>query len=171
MLRGRKQDDAVGRRFKLKERMISIGDDYWIEDESGERAFKVNGKAARIRDTWVLEDVRGNEVASIRERKLSLRDAIKIEFGGQEATVKKAMIGFRDRFHVEVEHGEDLTVKGNIVDHDYEIERDGEKIGEVSKKWLRARDTYGVEVRNVADTVMVLAVTVAVDALAHDRGD
>ncbi len=168
MLRGRKQDDAVGRRFKMKEKMISIGDDYWIEDESGERAFRVNGKAARIRDSWVLEDVRGNEVASIRERKLSIRDAIKIEFGGQEATVKKAMIGFRDRFHVEVEHGEDLTVKGNIVDHDYEIEHDGKKIGEVSKKWLRARDTYGVEVRDDADTVLVLAVTVAVDALAHD---
>ena len=100
--------------------------------------------------------------------RLSIRDAIKIEFGGHEATVKKAMIGFRDRFHVEVEHGEDLTVKGNIVDHDYEIERDGKKIGEVSKKWLRARDTYGVEVRDDADTVLVLAVTVAVDALAHD---
>ena len=84
------------------------------------------------------------------------------------ATVKKAMFRFRDRFHVEVEHGEDLTVKGNIVDHDYEIERDGKKIAEVSKKWLRARDTYGVEVRDDADTVLVLAVTVAVDALAHD---
>ena len=167
-LRGRKHDEGSGRRFKMKERMISVGDDYWIEDESGERAFKVNGKVARIRDSWVLEDVRGNEVASIRERKLSVRDAIKIEFGGQEATVKKAMIGFRDRFHVDVEHGEDLTVKGNIVDHDYEIERDGKKIAEVSKKWLRARDTYGVEVLNVADTVLVLAVTVAVDALAHD---
>ncbi len=167
-LRDRKHDEAVARRFTMKEKMISIGDDYWIEDDSGERAFKVNGKAARIRDSWVLEDARGNEVATIRERKLSVRDAIKIEFGGQEATVKKAMIGFRDRFHVEIEHGEDLTVKGNIVDHDYEIERDGDKIGEVSKKWMRARDTYGVEVRNVQDTVLVLAVTVAVDALAHD---
>ena len=167
-LRGRKQDEGSGRRFKMKERMISVGDDYWIEDDSGERAFKVNGKVARIRDSWVLEDALGNEVASIRERKMSVRDAIKIEFGGQEATVKKAMIGFRDRFHVDVEHGEDLTVKGNIVAHDYEIERDGDKIAEVSKKWLRARDTYGVEVLNVADTVLVLAVTVAVDALAHD---
>ena len=82
--------------------------------------------------------------------------------------MKKAMFGFRDRFHVEVEGGEELTVKGNIVDHDYEIERDGKKIAEVSKKWLRARDTYGVEVGNFADTVLVLAVTVAVDALAHD---
>jgi uncharacterized protein YxjI len=166
-LRDRKRDDNV-RRFQMKEKMISIGDDYWIEDDSGDRAFKVNGKAARIRDSWVLEDAHGNEVATIKERKLSVRDAIKIEFAGHEATVKKAMIGFRDRFHVEVEDGEDLTVKGNIVAHDYEIERDGDTIAEVSKKWMRARDTYGVEVHNVLDTVLVLAVTVAVDALAHD---
>jgi uncharacterized protein YxjI len=164
----RRQQEQIGRRFKMREKLISIGDDYWIEDESSERAFKVNGKAARVRDTWVLEDAHGDEVAVIRERKLSIRDAIKIEFGGREATVKKALVGFRDRFHVEVEHGKDLTVKGNIVDHDYEIERDGKKIAEVSKKWLRARDTYGVEVRDQADTVLVLAVTVAVDALAHD---
>ena len=59
-------------------------------------------------------------------------------------------------------------MKGNIVDHEYEIERDGDTIAEVSKKWLRVRDTYGVEVRDVASTVLVLAVTVAVDALAHD---
>ena len=152
----------------MREKMIAIGDDYWIEDESGAKVFKVNGKVARIRDTWVLEDARGHEVSQIRERKLSVRDAIKIEYGGREAKVKKALVGFRDRFHVEVEHGEDLKVKGNIVDHDYEIERDGDKIAEVSKKWFRVRDTYGVDVLDDADTVLVLSVTVAVDALAHD---
>jgi uncharacterized protein YxjI len=59
-------------------------------------------------------------------------------------------------------------VKGNFVDHEYEIERDGKRIAEVSKKWLRVRDSYGVEVDDPADVVLVLAVTVAVDALAHD---
>jgi uncharacterized protein YxjI len=167
-LRGRRQNEPTARRFQMKEKLISIGDDYWIEDDAGHRVFKVNGKAARIRDTWVLEDTHGEKVASIRERKLSVRDSMTIDVGGREAKVKKALIGFRDRFHVEVEHGEDLTVKGNIVDHDYEIERDGKRIAEVSKKWLRARDTYGVEVLNQADVVLVLAITVAVDALAHD---
>jgi uncharacterized protein YxjI len=167
-LRGRNRDEPTGRRFKMRERLIAIGDDYWIEDDAGQRVFKVDGKALRVRDTWVLEDASGDEVASIRERKLSIRDAIKIDLGGREATVKKALIGLRDRFHVEVDDGEDLTVTGNIVDHDYKIERDGEKIAEVSKKWLRARDTYGVEVRDPIDSVLVLAVAVAVDALAHD---
>ena len=48
--------DAPHLRFQMREKMMSIGDDYWIEDDAGDKAFKVNGKAMRIRDTWVLED-------------------------------------------------------------------------------------------------------------------
>lgn len=157
------------RKFQMRENALSIGDDYWIEDESGNKAFKVNGKVARLRDTWVLEDAGGNEVATIREKKLSVRDKIKIEYGdGGEAVVKKAMVGFRDRFIVEVDGGEDLKVHGKITDHEYEVDRDGDQIAEISKKWFRLRDTYGVEIEHDADTVLVLAVTVAVDSLSHD---
>jgi uncharacterized protein YxjI len=166
----RDKDKPEALHFRMKEDLISIGDDYWIENDAGAKAYRVNGKAMRLRDTWILEDAQGREVAQIREKKLSIRDAITIEFGGREAKVKKAMIGFRDRFHVEVKGGEELKVHGNIVDHEYEIDRDGEKIAEISKKWFRVRDTYGVEVRDPLSTVLILAVTVAVDALAHDRG-
>ena len=82
--------------------------------------------------------------------------------------MKKAIVGIRDRFHVEVEHGNDLKVHGNIVDHEYEIECDGDRVASISKKWFRVRDTYGVEMDSDADIVLLLAVTVAVDALAHD---
>ena len=157
-------------RFQMRQKLLSIGDDYWIDDESGAHRFKVNGKAMRVRDTWILEDPGGVEVATIRERKLSIRDAIKIDVGGREATVKKALVGIRDRFHIEVQDGKDLKAHGNIVDHEYEIERDGHTVGKVSKKWFRVRDTYGVEVEDLADVVLVLAVTVAVDALSHHRG-
>jgi uncharacterized protein YxjI len=166
----RRRDDANTRRFKMREKLIAIGDDYWIEDDSGARAFKVNGKALRLRDTWVLEDADGRELATIKEKKLSVRDKITIDLGNRKATVKKALVGIRDRFHVEVDRGKDLKVHGNIVDHEYEIERDGDTIAEISKKWFRIRDTYGVEVRDETDTVLLLAVTVAVDALAHDVG-
>jgi uncharacterized protein YxjI len=164
------KDSGDHRHFQMKEKMFSIGDDYWIEDEDGHRAFKVNGKALHIRDTWKLEDAEGREVATIKEKKLSVRDAITIEVGGRSAKVKKALVGFRDRFEVDVDGGPDLKVHGNIVDHEYEIERDGDKIAEISKKWFRLRDTYGVEVRDPAETVLILAVTVAVDALSHDVG-
>jgi uncharacterized protein YxjI len=170
LLRGRRDDDSGYLRFQMHEKMFSIGDDYWIEDDDGNRAFKVNGKALRVRDTWVLEDPSGREVATIREKKLSVRDAITIDLGGRQATVKKALIGIRDRFRVEVDGGEDLQIQGNVVDHEYRIERDGNEIGQASKKWFRVRDTYGVEVRDPMDAPLVLAVTVAVDAMAHDIG-
>jgi len=166
----RRHDDENVRRFQMRQKMISIGDDYWIEDEHGERAFKVDGKAVRIRDTWSLEDASGREVATIREKKLSIRNSITIDLGDRQATVKKALVGIRDRFVVEVDGGPDLKIHGNIVDHEYEVERDGDEIAEIYKKWFRVRDTYGVEVRDPLDVVLVLAATVAVDALAHEIG-
>jgi uncharacterized protein YxjI len=156
-------------RFQMREKLVSIGDDYWIEDDQGIKVYKANGKAARVRDTWELEDADRNTVAEIQEKKLSVRDKIKIDFhGGRSATVKKALVGIRDRFHVEVDGGDDIKVHGNIVDHEYEMEREGDKIAEVSKKWFRVRDTYGVDVFDESETVLILAITVAVDALAHD---
>lgn len=166
-LRRRRQERSVTT-YQMRERLISIGDDYWIEDQQGARAFKVNGKAVRFRDTWILEDPTGREVALIRERKLSVRDAIKIDVGGRDAVVKKALVGIRDRFHIDVDGAPDLKAHGNIVDHEYQIERDGNTVALVSKKWFRVRDTYGVEVRDPDDAPLALAITVAIDALAHD---
>ena len=150
----------------MREKLLSIGDDFWIENEQGERVYKVNGKALRIRQTFVLENTSGDEVAKIQERKLTIRDKIAIERGGEKAaTVHKALVGLRDRFAIDVEHGADMKAHGNIVDHEYEIERDGDTVATVSKKWFRVRDAYGVDVAAGEDAALVLAITVAIDSL------
>ncbi|MFL6180739.1 MAG: LURP-one-related/scramblase family protein [Actinomycetes bacterium] len=157
------------RKFQMREKMFAVGDDYWIEDEQGQRVFRVNGKALRMRQTFVLEDASGTELATIREKKLAIRDTMKIEIGEQEAKMHKRALGIRDRFIVELEDDDDYSAKGNFVDHEYEIERDGSKVAEVSKKWFRLRDTYGVEVFGEQDLPMILAITVCIDSLSHDR--
>ena len=149
----------------MREKLFAIGDDFWIENEQGDRAYKVNGKALRMRQTFVLEDPAGDELAKIQERKLSIRDKIAIEHGDETATVHKALIGIRDRFAIDLEHGEDMKAKGNFVDHEYEIERDGDTVATISKRWFRVRDAYGVEVAAGEDVPLILAVTVAIDAL------
>jgi uncharacterized protein YxjI len=101
---------------------------------------------------------------------LHIRETMEIEDGdgATVATVKKALITpLRERFEVKVEHGEDLEVKGNIVDHEYKIERGGNKVAEVSKKWFRIADTYGVEIAQGQDTGLILAVTAVVDSMTH----
>jgi uncharacterized protein YxjI len=157
-------------RFVMREKLLAIGDDFWIENEQGERAYKVNGKAFRVRQTFVLEDAAGDEVARIQERKLSIRDKIAIERGGDTAaTVHKALVGIRDRFAIDVGDGPDMKAHGNVVDHEYEIERDGDTVATVSKKWFRVRESYGVDVEAGEDTALILAITVAIDALTTRR--
>jgi uncharacterized protein YxjI len=54
--------------------------------------------------------------------------------------VKKAMITpLRERWSVKMNNGPDLSVQGNILDHEYTIEADCRKVAEVSKKWSSIR--------------------------------
>ncbi|WP_244928082.1 LURP-one-related family protein [Nocardioides sp. W7] len=157
-------------RFQLRQKLVSVGDDFWIEDDAGARQFRVNGKALRLRDTLDLEDPSGAVLCRIQTRVLHLRDSMAIEdpAGERLALVHKALISpLRERWKVDRPAGPDWSVQGSIADHEYEIEEDDTKIAEVSKKWFRARDTYGVQVAPGVDAVLVLAVTVAVDAMAH----
>ena len=155
-------------KYRMREQMFAIGDDSWIEDEHGNKGFKVNGKAMRLRDTFVLEDASGRELATIQERKLHVRDTMAIERGGKKiATVHRRIVGLRDHLKVEIEDGHDMKVHGNLVDHEYEIEGHDGKVAEISKKWFRVRDTYGVEIDADADAPLILAITVAVEDLTH----
>jgi uncharacterized protein YxjI len=162
----RRDDGPEGERFLMREKLLAIGDDFWIENDRGERAYKVNGKAFRVRQTFVLEDATGNELAQIQERKLSIRDKVAIERGGDTvATVHKAMVGIRDRFAIHLERGDDMKAHGNVLDHEYEIERDGDTVATISKKWFRVRESYGVDVAAGEDASLILAITVAIDSL------
>jgi uncharacterized protein YxjI len=172
MPRLRNRGSSGGTQYQMREKMFAIGDDFWVETGGGERAFKVNGKALRVRDTLVLESPAGEDLYTIQEKKLSVRDKMEIERDGRTvASVKKALVSpLRDRFSIGVEGGEDMEAKGNIVDHEYKIERGGDKVAEVSKRWFRVRDTYGIEIAEGQDDALILAITVCIDQMTHDVG-
>ena len=65
--------------YQMREKLVSIGDDFWIETDRGEKAFKVNGKALRVRSTLVFEDPQGNEVARIQDRPVRVREVMEVE--------------------------------------------------------------------------------------------
>jgi uncharacterized protein YxjI len=162
----------TGTRYQLREKLLSVGDDFWIENERGERIFLVDDKVLRVRDTVVIKDAHGRELYKLKKRLLRARDTMAIERDDDKvATVRKALITpLRDRFTVDLEDGGDLEVEGDILDHEYQITRDGIPVANISKRWFRVRDTYGVAVVPGQDDALVLAVTVCIDHLTgHDR--
>lgn len=157
-------------RYRMRQHLISLGEDFTIEDEHGTPAFRVDGKVLRIRETFEITRMDGTEVITVREKKIALRDSMKLLRGGATvATVKKALIApFRDRWNVEVEGGEDLQVQGRILDHDYEVTRGGRTVARVSKQWFALRDTYGIDIADGEDEGIILGVAVALDEMVHD---
>jgi uncharacterized protein YxjI len=160
-----------GNRYQMRQKMVSIGDDFWIENDKGQKVFKVDGKALRVRQTLVFEDAHGQELCKIQERMLRVKDSMEVEdaHGKQIAMVKKALITpVRERWVVKIKGGPDLEVQGNILDHEYSIGEGRDKVAEVSKKWFRLSDSYGVAIDPGQDDVLILAVAVCIDEMAHE---
>jgi uncharacterized protein YxjI len=156
--------------YQIKARLIDIGDDYWIETTAGRRAYKVDGKVLRIRDTFDIKDANGAVVAQLQERMVRVRDTMAIDRPGRpSASIQKAMITpLRERWTIKADDAGEISVQGNILDHEYTFERDGQRVAEVSKRWVRVRDTYGVSVQPGVDVPLILAATVAIDAMRKD---
>ena len=172
----RKDDRQLGRpggggiHYQMRQKMIAIGDDFWIENQDGQRVFKVDGKALRVRSTLIFEDRSGRELCKIQEKMLRVRDTMDIEdaSGRTVASVKKAMITpLRERYVLNIEGGPDIDIQGNLVDHEYRFEQGGRKVAETSKKWFRLRDSYGVEIEPGQNDILILAATVAIDMISH----
>lgn len=159
-------------RYKMRQKLVSFGDDFWIENDRGERVFKVNGKILRIRKTLEFEDRKGHVKAQIQERMLRVKDSMAIENGkGRKiAEVKRALISpFRERWVVKIGDGPNLEVQGDLLAHEYRIGEGKHKVAKVSKKWFRISDTYGVQVAANQDDILILAITVAIDAMVHSN--
>jgi uncharacterized protein YxjI len=157
-----------GPTFQMREKIFSIGDDFWIEDADGNKAYKVDGKAIALRETFILEDADGNELSKIQKKKLAIRDTMTIEHGAVKAKVKKGLIGIREHYEIEVDDGKDLKAHGNFLDHEYEIERDGKKVAEVSRKFFSIRESYGIRMAPDQDVPLLLAISVCVDEMPRD---
>ncbi|MFI5755976.1 LURP-one-related/scramblase family protein [Streptomyces sp. NPDC051569] len=157
-------------KYLVRDKIFAIGDDYWIEDESGRQAFLVDGKALRLRDTLELKDPSGRVLITLRQKLLSLRDAMTIERDDRTlATIRKKRLSLlRNHYRVSLVDGTELDVSGRILDREFAIEYDGELLAHISRRWLRVRETYGVDVvREDSDHALLIAVAVCVIRMAE----
>ncbi|MFB7993620.1 LURP-one-related/scramblase family protein [Streptomyces sp. NPDC056002] len=161
-------------RYEVRERLFAVGEDYWIEDEQGHKAFLVDGKAMRLRDTFELKGPDGRVLIDIHEKMFALRDTMVVERGDEAlAKIKRKRLSLlRNHYRVELVDGTELDVSGKILDREFVVEYEGEMLAHISRRWLRVRDTYGVDViREDADPALIIAIAVCVIHLAEkERG-
>ncbi|WP_433360593.1 LURP-one-related/scramblase family protein [Actinoplanes sp. CA-142083] len=156
--------------YLIRERFFAIGDDFDVLDEHGNKLYRVDGKVFSVRGRVVIEDPSGEEVASVHRQLIALRATYEIRIGGEKAAEvrKKLFTPFRDKFTIDVPGPDDLEMKGDLLDHEYVIEQDGDEVAAVSKRWLTVRDTYAVKIAEGINPLLIIAGVLALD-LALDR--
>ena len=158
--------------YVIRERFFSFGDDFDVLDEHGNKVLHVDGKVFSVRDKVVIEDLNGDEVASVHRQLIALRQTYEIRIAGEKAAEvrKKLFTPFRDKFTIDVPGPDDLEMKGDLLDHEYVIEQNGQEVAAVSKRWLTIRDTYAVQVAAHINPLLIIASVLALD-LALDRAN
>lgn len=159
-------------RYVMKEKLIALGQDFRIQDESGRDVYFVDGKALSFGDKLVFKDMAGNELARIEQKLLAWGPTYEIYRDGQHvATVKKSLFTLlRHRFSVDVPGPDDLEAQGDFLDHEYTFTRGNATVAQVSKRWFSIRDTYGIDIAPGEDDVLLLACAVVVDMSTHKEG-
>ena len=156
-------------RYVLREKILSWGDDFTIKDEHDRDVFFVDGKAFSFGDQLTFHDMSGNELAFIRQKVFSWGPTYEIYRSDQLAAVVKRDIFsfFHHTFTVDVPGPDDLEAKGNFLDREYEFRRGDRTVARVSKQWFTWSDTYGVDVGDGEDDVLILASAVVIDMACH----
>ncbi len=156
-------------RYLMKQKLFCWGDDFSIKNEAGTDVFFVDGKAFSFGDKLSFQDCQGNELAFIRQKVFAWGPTYEIHRDGElAAVVKKELFTlFRCRFTVDVPGPDDLEAQGDFLDMEYTFARDGRPVAEVSKRWFTWADTYGVDIADGEDDVLILASTVVIDMVCH----
>jgi uncharacterized protein YxjI len=158
-------------RYAVREKLFSIGDDFWITDEQGGNAFLVDGKVLRLRQTLEIQDPDGHVLVTVRKKLIAMHETMEIEQDGAVvATVRKALISpLHHRSVVDLADGSQLETVGNILDKEFEIRAGSQVLARISRAWFRIRDTYGVDVAPGQADVLFLAIAAALDRIQHDE--
>lgn len=156
-------------RYQMRQKFFAFGDDFVIRDAEGSEYFYVDGKVFSIGNKLSIRDTAGDEVAHIQQRVFSWGPTYEIYgTGGLFAVVKKSLFTlFHCTFSIDVPGPEDLEASGDFLDHEYAFARAGRPVASVSKAWFSLTDSYGIDIAEGENDVLLLASAVVIDLCCH----
>jgi uncharacterized protein YxjI len=156
-------------RYVMKQKLFCLGDDFTIKDETGAERFFVDGKAFSLGAQLSFQDMEGRELAFIRQKLLAWGPTYEIYRDNELfAVIKKDLFTlFHCRFTVDEPGPDDLEAKGDFTGHEYEFWRQSGLRATVSKQWFTWTDTYGVDITDGEDDILILTSTVVIDMACH----
>lgn len=156
-------------RYKIKQKIFSFGDSFYVKDEKDNDVFRVQGKVFALGDKLKIYDMQGIELIYIQQKLLKLLPEYSLFRNGSIiARVKKELSFFRPKFVIESTMG-NYKIEGEIFSHDFCITKERRTVATVNKKWVSLRDSYGVQIDDNEDQAFMVALVIVIDQVIHDN--
>lgn len=153
--------------FYLKQKIMSMRGRFNVFDELQQEVYTIEGSFMQVPKTFTIRDSKRNERALITKKILSWLPTFYVEVEGRNIfTIKKEFTFFKAKYSV---IGEGIEVSGNVWDMEFDIVKDGETIGRVSKEWLTWGDTYHIQVFEEKWELIIISLVVAIDCVKADQ--
>lgn len=158
-------------RYLMQQQFFSLGGAFRVKNDEGQEVFSVEGAPFGFGHQLTFRDAAGRELAFIRQKLLSWGPTYEIYRDGQLfAVVRKELFSFfKHVFTVDVPGPDDLDAEGDFRDLEFTFSRGGRTVAAVSRRWFSWADTYGVEIVEGEDDVLILASCVVIDMVRADR--
>ena len=155
-------------RYRMSTQIAKTGSDFLVLNDAGEHVLLIDGRLLADEDTISVEhltrQVRYQSVAHLARKmdRLAITDA-----GGNEvgSVVRKQISPLRDRFVIELVSGQVLLVDGKVANHEFSLSGIDGPVAEVSRRWFRARNSYGVEIKPGQPDALLITAILAMDSM------
>lgn len=147
----------------IKQKVFSWKDKFSVYDQYGNARYYVEGEMFSFGKKLHVFDLSGNEVAFIEQKVLSFAPRFYTYVRGQQvAEIVKKFTLFKPKYVVE---GLGWDVDGSFLFHEYEITKNGENIVNIRKEYLSWGDCYEMDIANLQDELVALAVVLTIDCV------
>ncbi|MBT2583341.1 LURP-one-related family protein [Planococcus sp. ISL-109] len=151
----------------IKQKVFSLSEKFTVRDEQEQDVYFVEGSFLKIPKTFSILDAEHQEIALITKKTFSFLPTFFVEVDGQESVaIKKEFTFLKQRYAIEAAG---IDVQGNWWDMDFDIVKNGEVIGSVSKQWFSWGDSYRVQVLDEEMEHLVISLVVAIDCVKADQ--
>ncbi len=156
----------------MQQKLLAFGDDFAVTDENGNQKYYFDGKVGALRKTLAVLDKNKNQIAQIKKKMMTMFPTyIILKDGEVWAEVVKQPFTFRQTFKINKSNGESLKVTGKLIEYEYLFSQDGQEVAKSSKKWVRASDSYAIDITGKVNDLLVLCSSAIIDLVCHPKRD
>lgn len=155
------------KKYYFKEKFFKLTDKYPILDENGNEVYFFDQDFKFVGYKAKLKDMDGNILFDISKKVLSFLQTYYVDFyDGSHMEINQKLSFLKRKVNAFYE-GKELNLKGNYLDHDFEVYFKNNLIAEMNKKFFAFTDQYELTVYDEDFTLLLIALCLCINEMKN----